>query len=1141
MSYFTEFGALSSYPLDMRSTGYFATQLIGDGTLTPAGYSEGDKALILANGVSLRGIEASLEGPVSTIPESNNSFFFVLHSVIQNENEDPTYRYWRISRSQTVEDVANYSAGIDINIGGPSGAGPTINEVLASTYAELIDWTQAVSIGGSTGDDHIIVDGDQGSNVSGEEGSDVITGGGGDDTIAEWSGGSDRNEIDGGEGIDDLIYGLFDEDEVGVVINGGIDGTLNEGDSVVGVEYIRATKWDDNIRVIAPESAYSEDFDIEVLGEAGNDKIAGSDANESLEGGEGEDELSGGLGADSLIGGAGNDKLREVIKAGDENEIEGGAGIDELFYEQENFVANLGIIINSGAQGDLDGGDRVDEVESIETANGDDSVQLWDPGERYSDDFAIRIATWGGNDEVRGTDSDDLIDTGEDDDVIFATQGADQYLGGAGNDHFSYLDLWFGGDPSFSHTIDGGDNEQSGDGIGLQGAASDYQIDVLFENFDPSAPDELETKISLGGQTESSTVTFKNIESLSFEDPIDNPVEAPRSTLFHEVARLQVDAYGGRPFAAGPQPLAWEAGYDNATVSPAIGRGWLPVSAIQLRMKPVEQGLWTYSFDDGQYMAKSLLPQDLGQSAAVLQGDVDSLGRTLSLSFRGSDSIDELQFQVGNGWDELFEAFEPLITSANSFLAADHDIETVLLSGHSLGGALVQLAMAELIEVHSNIRAVTFGSPGSETLQSSVEAQIKNKLVNIVHTGDEVAMQGVRGTRYGVDILVNIPWTLVPLDEHSADLYQKTLDRLIGVAHETTFAAFYATPFAVSVRSNFASSPTPIALALGTETKDELDISANDKFAFGLTGDDRYAVGKNTSVKIYERADEGTDTILTEVSITVPQNVEAIILSGNARLNATGNNAANKLDGNSGANVLDGKGGMDQLAGKAGNDTFLVAASNEHGAGETIDGGAGSLDRIRFTSTTSGQTLTLSSKTKFVEIAEITSATGAVNGTAAVNLNAASVTSGLTLNGNAGANVITGTKKVDTIAGNAGNDKLVGGLGADKLRGGAGNDSVIFDVALTAANRDIIYDFNVGNDTIQLENAVFTKVGVVGALKGAAFTLSTATKDADDRIIYNKTNGQLFYDSDGSGSAAAVHFATLQNKPVVTAADFAVI
>jgi Ca2+-binding RTX toxin-like protein len=106
---------------------------------------------------------------------------------------------------------------------------------------------------------------------------------------------------------------------------------------------------------------------------------------------------------------------------------------------------------------------------------------------------------------------------------------------------------------------------------------------------------------------------------------------------------------------------------------------------------------------------------------------------------------------------------------------------------------------------------------------------------------------------------------------------------------------------------------------------------------------------------------------------------------------------------------------------------------------------------------------------------------GTTNGSANVENLVYTGTAAFTGNGSALNNVITGSTGVDTLnglAGNdtldggAGNDVLNGGAGADVLIGGAGNDRFVFsvftDTGTTAALRDIINDFVVGGDKIDV-------------------------------------------------------------------------
>ena len=66
-------------------------------------------------------------------------------------------------------------------------------------------------------------------------------------------------------------------------------------------------------------------------------------------------------------------------------------------------------------------------------------------------------------------------------------------------------------------------------------------------------------------------------------------------------------------------------------------------------------------------------------------------------------------------------------------------------------------------------------------------------------------------------------------------------------------------------------------------------------------------------------------------------------------------------------------------------------------------------------------------------------------------------------------------------------------------------------------NLDTISDFSVKDDTLQLDNAVFKKLGKAGKLNKAYFTIGDKAKDKNDYIVYDKKTGILSYDADGSG------------------------
>ncbi|MBK1642360.1 hypothetical protein CKO12_10815 [Chromatium okenii] len=272
----------------------------------------------------------------------------------------------------------------------------------------------------------------------------------------------------------------------------------------------------------------------------------------------------------------------------------------------------------------------------------------------------------------------------------------------------------------------------------------------------------------------------------------------------------------------------------------------------------------------------------------------------------------------------------------------------------------------------------------------------------------------------------------------------------------------------------------------GGAGNDILDGGAGADSMIGGAGNDSYAVD-NVGDVVVETSTGGTDTVAsTLASYTLAANVE------NGRIVSTG---ASDLTGNALNNLL--------TAGNGDN---------------VIDGGAG-IDTVSYANATKAVTVNLTTSA-----AQKTGGSGSDRLTAIENL--------------------TGSNNADTLSGNSGANVLAGGGGNDKLTGGAGIDTFRFDSALKASNVDTITDFNIKDDTIQLENAIFKKLLTVGALsKTTSFVANTAgaAKDANDFIIHDTDSGALFYDADGSGAGAAVQFAIVTVGVALTAADFVVV
>ena len=318
----------------------------------------------------------------------------------------------------------------------------------------------------------------------------------------------------------------------------------------------------------------------------------------------------------------------------------------------------------------------------------------------------------------------------------------------------------------------------------------------------------------------------------------------------------------------------------------------------------------------------------------------------------------------------------------------------------------------------------------------------------------------------------------------------------------------------------------------GNDAANTLDGKGGADYLEGGEGFDIYIVDNSGDI-VFEDSTipNEIDEVASSVSYTLPNKVEGLILTESRAtpispvkaLNGTGNSLSNTIYGNSASNTLtglagndtlNGKGGKDLLIGGLGNDTYIVDSTTDT-ITEASTAGSG-IDTVK-----SSVSYTLGALSNLENLT--LTGSSAINGT-----------------GNSLANTLVGNSANNTLSGGAGNDILNGGAGNDNLTGGTGKD--VFQ--LTTLTKDTITDFSHTDDTIQLENSVFTKFVTTGNLPSVNFksiTNANTSIDSNDYIVYNKSTGVISYDSNGSANGGATQIAVVGTNLSLDASDFSII
>jgi Ca2+-binding RTX toxin-like protein len=305
----------------------------------------------------------------------------------------------------------------------------------------------------------------------------------------------------------------------------------------------------------------------------------------------------------------------------------------------------------------------------------------------------------------------------------------------------------------------------------------------------------------------------------------------------------------------------------------------------------------------------------------------------------------------------------------------------------------------------------------------------------------------------------------------------------------------------------------------GAYGNDVLNGGAGNDLLLGDDGDDTINGGGGNDTASYTNTYSATTAgVIVDLTIAGAQNtansgmdtlsgVENLIGSYyDDQLSGTGGN--NRIEGGNGNDVINGRGGDDTLKGDDGNDTLIG------GTGNDVLGGGNGNDTASYFNSGSAVTVNLATA-------------GAQN------------TVGSGFDTLAGIENLTGSNFDDTLTGNGGVNILTGGGGDDTLTGGAAADQFVFNSALNViTNVDSITDFQHTIDKIELDHTIFGAAGADGTLAAAAFYSGAAAHDATDRIIYDSTTGNIYYDADGNGGGGAILFAHVDPGTTLNNSDF---
>ena len=274
-------------------------------------------------------------------------------------------------------------------------------------------------------------------------------------------------------------------------------------------------------------------------------------------------------------------------------------------------------------------------------------------------------------------------------------------------------------------------------------------------------------------------------------------------------------------------------------------QSWTPLKSTDLG----------FSMEDERFSTidESLLRYDFENASATVGLTILEGKRTLGISFEGTNAVLSLNgikdliqdaFAIQKYYDSLIDFHQAVF---NYIFDGNNNIDQVLVTGHSLGGAAAQNFMFDYGHLNSKFIGVTFGSPGTNNSLPLPE----DRFVNFQHGNDPVPKAGeIRGYELSGAV---INTSTAEDSGHSLVNYKKTVDFITSqMGADVLFRDLSFNIGTNGVDQLFDGSTRENEIFLGGDGSDTLtSFLGTDQIFIGGKGDDVIKGGPGIDTAIY--------------------------------------------------------------------------------------------------------------------------------------------------------------------------------------------------------------------------------------------------------------------------------------------------